>query len=405
MTRPARMLADLETTQGWVEEVYKDMHQHPELSMQETRTVAEVARRLHGMGYEVHHVGGGVVGVLRNGEGRCVIFRSDIDGLPITEDTGLPYASTETALDASGHTVGVMHACDHDVHIACGLGAAEVMMRHTDVWKGTYVALFQPGEETGVGAQAMIDGGLADLIPKPDVALAQHVFADCDAGEVALSPGVVLGATTSIRIVIHGMGTHGSMPHLGVDPIVIGGAVVGRLQSVVSRELPPGSFAVVTVGSFHAGERSNDIPDSAELKVGIRSYHQRIQNTLIKAIERVVRGECATAGAPLEPEFHYYDNFPATNNHGPTTTMVRNAFAEHFGSSRLHPLKPAAATEDFSVIADALSCPYTYWSLGGFPAGRPRGHNHDPAFAPVIQPTLRTGVEAAVVASLAFLDE
>ncbi len=399
----ASVLAGLDEGQEWVEQLYRDLHAHPELSMQEHRTVARIAGRLAESGYAVEHVGGGVIGVLSNGPGPCVLFRADIDALPITENTGLPYASTVTAVNAEGETVGVMHACGHDVHVACGLGAADLLARNRDRWSGTYVALFQPGEETGVGARSMVEAGLAEHFPTPVVALAQHVLPDCDAGHVSLGPGVVMGATTSIKITIHGVSSHGTMPHLGVDPIVIAAAIVGRLQSIVSREVAPGQFGVVTVGSFHAGTRSNAIPTSAELLVNVRSYHKIIHRILIQAIERVVRGECATAGTPLEPEFVYYDVFPVTDNDPRTAAEVQQAFVGHFGAERVHRAVAAPATEDFSVIPDALGCPYTYWSLGGFPAGRPRIHNHDPAFAPVIQPTLRTGTEAAVVAALAFL--
>jgi hippurate hydrolase len=396
-------LAGLEEVQNWQEELYIDLHRNPELSMQETQTAAEVSRRLMDFGYEVHRIGGGVVGVLANGEGRCVLFRADMDGLPVQEATGLPYASTTTAVDATGATVPVMHACGHDAHVTCALGAAGLLARNRDAWSGTYLALFQPGEETAAGARAMVADGLVEKVPKPDVALSQHVLTAPEAGSVATSAGPVLSAGDSIRITVYGKGSHGSMPHLGVDPVVLAASIVLRLQTVVAREIAPSDFAVVTVGSLQAGTKSNIIPEEATLLVNLRAYDMDVRNRVVSAVERIVHGECASAGSPREPVLEYYDQYPLTNNDPGVDAVVRRAFEKHFGRDRVYDLARVPASEDFSVIPDAFGVPYTYWGLGGFTAGMTVLPNHNPGFAPALQPTLRTGTEAIVVAATACL--
>ena len=252
--------------------MYVHLHQNPELPLQEVETAGEITGRLESFGYDVHHIGGGVVGILANGEGYTVLVRADIDGLPVTEATGLPYASTKTAVEATGATVGVMHACGHDVHITAGLGAAQLLAQARDAWSGTYIALFQPAEETAAGARAMVADGLVDRVPRPDVAFAQHVLAAPASGEVATAAGPVLSAGDSIRITVFGKGSHGAMPHLGVDPVVLAASIVMRLQVIVAREVSPSEFGVVTVGSLQAGSKSNIIPDRAVLLVNVRTY-------------------------------------------------------------------------------------------------------------------------------------
>lgn len=396
-------LAGLDETQGWQEELYVHLHRNPELSMHETETAAEVSRRLADFGYQVHQVGGGVVGVLANGEGRCVLFRADMDALPVREATGLPYASTKTAVDGTGATVPLMHACGHDAHVACALGAAELLARNRDTWSGTYVALFQPGEETAAGARAMVADGLVDRVPRPDVALSQHVLTAPEAGHVATSAGPVLSAGDSLRITVYGKGSHGSMPHLGVDPVVLAASIVLRLQTVVAREIAPSDFGVVTVGSLQAGTKSNIVPDDATLLVNLRAYDMDVRARIVAAVERIVRGECLAAGSPREPVFEYYDQYPLTDNDPAVEAVVRRAFEAHFGRDRVHDLPRVPASEDFSVIPDAFGVPYTYWGLGGFTPDMTVLPNHNPGFAPAIQPTLRTGTEAVVAAAMAYL--
>src|SRR5690606_21090874 len=277
MSSTDEVLAGLDEITGWQEELYTDLHRHPELSMQEVRTVAEVARRLESFGYAVQRLGGGVVGVLENEPGPTVLFRADMDALPVTEDTGLPYRS---------QVPGVMHACGHDVDTAVGVGAAALLARSREPWSGTYVALFQPGEETAERGRAIVAAAIAH--PVPDVVLGQHVLT-LPAGEVATAPGPVLSAAASVRVTVHGRGSHGSMPHLAVDPVVLAAAIVLRLQGIVAREVAPDEFAVVTVGSLRAGAKANIIPASAELLVNVRAYDLEVRARLLAAIERIVR--------------------------------------------------------------------------------------------------------------------
>ncbi|MCG7323459.1 amidohydrolase [Arsenicicoccus bolidensis] len=387
------VLSDLPRTMRWQEDLYQDLHRHPELSLQETRTNRIIADRLAHWGYDVLEVGGGVVGVLRNGDGPCVLFRADTDALPVQEDTGLPYSSTVD---------GVMHACGHDLHITWALGAAQLLATHQGAWSGTYVALFQPAEETAEGAQAMVDAGLVDRVPRPDVALGQHVM-PARAGLVSSASGPRLSAADSLRVTVHGTGSHGSMPHLGVDPVVVAAAIVLRLQTVVSREIAPADFGVVTVGSLQAGAKSNVIPDRAVLLLNVRSYDEAVRERILAAVERIVRGECDAGGCPRPPTIKYYDQFPLTTNDVAVTDVVSAAFAGHFGQDRVAELAPLTGSEDFSIVPDAFGIPYTFWTIGGFPADAPPIPNHNPRFAPVLHPTLETGTEAAVTAVLAHL--
>jgi len=411
----ASVLADLETNRPWQEDLYRDVHEHPELSHQETRTAGLVAGRLRSAGFEVHEgVGGtGVVGVLRNGDGATVLLRADMDALPVREATGLPYASQVTCTDGAGNEVPVMHACGHDVHVACLAGAAKLLADGREHWSGTLVALFQPAEEVGDGARRMVEGGLGDLIPAPDVALGQHVM-PAPAGLVGTHAGAALSAADSMRITVHGRGAHGSMPQAAIDPVVLAAMIVVRLQTVVSREIPPGETAVLTVGSIQAGTKSNVIPESATLQLNVRTFSDRTRTTILAAIERIVRAECAASDCPDEPEFELFDRFPLTDNDAATTERVAGAFGDFFGA-QAQPVGQQSASEDFSDIPSALGVPYTYWFIGGmdaevYAAAEKAGRiaqdipvNHSARFAPVLQPTLDTGTQALVVAALAWL--
>ena len=414
----AEVLAGLPEANAWQEPFYKDLHAHPELSFQETKTAALVASKLKEFGYDVIAGLGrtGVVGILRNGEGRTVLARADMDALPVQENTGLPYASTITADDGAGNTVGVAHACGHDVHVACLLGAADLLARSRQSWGGNFVALFQPAEEVAGGANAMIDNGLRDRIPKPDVAFAQHVLA-YPAGKIGTQPGPVLSAGDSIRITLYGKGAHGSMPHNSVDPVVLAAMVVLRLQTIVSREIKPGEFAVLTVGSSVAGSKSNIIPDRAVLLANLRTYDMAVRQRMIDSIERMVKAECEASGSPKPPEFEYFDQYPLTNNDPDVTATITSAFRDHFGDESVFDLGRQTASEDFSRIPDAFGTPYTFWGLGGtdpekyqqaLDAGRVEQDipvNHSEFYAPVIEPTLSAGTQALVVAALAYLSE
>ena len=399
------VLARVESVTQWQENLYRHLHSHPELSFQEAETATEVERHLRDAGFEVQRIGGGVVGVLRNAPGPVVLVRADMDALPVLEDTGLAYASTRTMVDAAGMSVPVMHACGHDMHVAAAVGAAALLADARAEWHGTYVALFQPAEENAGGARAMVDAGLVTLVPKPDVCLGQHVLTSPDAGQVGTRSGPMLSTAASIRITVHGSGSHGSMPHLSVDPVVLASAIVLRLQTIVSREVSPFDFAVVTVGSLRAGTSANIIPASATLLVNIRAYDERVRDHLVEAISRIVRAECAASRSPREPDIEVYDTYPLTDNDPEVTATVTAAFLRHFGTERVvADMAPVTASEDFSTIPDAFGTPYTYWGFGGFPAGGPRVPNHNPGFAPVIRPSLRTATEALVVAAMAYLD-
>ena len=398
-----QMVASLEENTSQAEELFTDFHRHPELSMLEERTRTIVAEQLTEYGYEVQEIGGGVVGVLANGEGRTVLFRADIDGLPVKEASGLDYASTATQADAEGTEQPTMHACGHDFHITAGLGAAKLLAEHRDDWSGTYVALFQPGEEKAAGARSMVADGLVDKVPTPDVCLGQHVLTTPEAGKVAVASGPVLSTAASARIVVHGAGSHGSMPHLGVDPVVLASSIVTRLQTLVSREISPSDFGVVTVGSLQAGSSANIIPDSATMLLNFRAYSEEILDQLIDGVERIVRAECEAARSPKEPEIELYDRYPLTENDPDAAEVVRQGFLAQFGEARVEEMSPATASEDFSIVPDAFSSPYCYWGCGAYAEGRETYPNHSPLWSPDLQPTLRTGTEAAVTAVLAHL--
>jgi len=409
------MLAALPDVRIWQEALYRDLHQHPELSFQEHRTAKMVSDKLNELGYDVtENIGGtGVVGILRNGDGASVLMRADMDALPVEEATGLPYASTVRGTDAAGNDVSVMHACGHDVHVACLLGAAALLAGGKDHWRGTAIALFQPAEELGRGAAAMVDDGLALTVGAVDIALAQHVGPG-PAGFVGTCSGPLLAAADGIRVTVYGRGGHGAMPQATIDPVVLAAMIVVRLQTIVSREVAPSDSVVLTVGSIHSGTKSNIIGDQAVLELSLRTYDEAVRATVIAAIKRIVIAECQASDSPKEPEFEFCDRFPVTVNDDAVTGRVHEAFTAHFGD-RAVSIPPISASEDFDDIPKALGVPYTYWTFGGadvaeFTRAAEAGRiaqdipvNHSPTFGPVIQPTLDTGTEALVVAALAWL--
>lgn len=397
-----------------LEAIYKDLHQHPELSMQETRTAGIVADCLVDAGFEVTREVGvtGVVGVLKNGEGPTVMLRADMDALPITEDTGLPYASTVRATDEDGTEVGVAHSCGHDLHVTWLMGAARLLSRHRDRWKGTLLAVFQPGEEVGRGAQSMVDDGMLERFPKPDIILGQHVMVG-EAGTVGYRSGVILSAGDSLKVTLFGRGSHGSQPQTSIDPVIMAASTTMRLQTIVSREIAPLDSAVLTIGSLQAGTKENIIPDEATLKLNIRTYDDTVRDTMLSAIKRICCAECAASNAPREPEFTALSRYPLTRNDVEATEAVAQAFEAQF-EERCYETKPAGASEDFSVFGRAWEVPYVFWFVGGtdpqtYREARQANRvnaipsNHSPRFAPVIDPTLKAGLQAMLTAASVWL--
>lgn len=397
-------------------DLYKDLHRHPELGFREHRTAAIVADRLRASGFEVTTGVGktGVVGVLKNGPGPTALLRADMDALPVREDTGLDYAGTATATDEHDGTVPVAHACGHDLHTTCLLGAARILAADRSGWTGTLLLVFQPAEELGAGAQAMVDDGLFDRFPKPDVVLGQHV-APLPAGKIAGHPGPSYAGSDSLRVRLVGRGAHGPMPEASVDPIVLAAATVLRLQTVVSREIPSTATAVLTVGSIHAGDAANVIPGHAEIQLNIRSYDTAVRRRILDSVERIVRGEAATAGAPEDPTITEIERFPVVTNDADALRTSLEAFATWLGQDNILDPGAGAGSEDVGILATSAGAPLSYWLLGGAdpslfttgdmtdPALLTVPSNHSPHYAPVIEPTLPIGVAALVTAARTWL--
>jgi hippurate hydrolase len=383
--------------------------------MQEIRTADLAAKHLRNNGYEVTTGVGktGVVGLLKNGEGPTVMLRADMDALPIKEISGLDYASTVTATDAEGNTTPVAHACGHDMHVAWLTGVAGLFAQRRDAWRGTLMAVFQPGEETAQGARAMIKDGLFTRFPKPDVVLGQHVMVG-PAGTVAGSAGPITSAADSLQIRVFGRGAHGSMPQASIDPIVMAAAIVLRLQTIVSREVAATDAAVVTVGVLQAGTKENVIPDEAVIKLNVRTFDEAVRKHVLAAIERIVNAEAQASGAPRPPEITPLDSYPLNVNNKQASDHVAQALRNHFPPDCVRHTGPAPASEDFGCFGTEWNAPSVYWFVGGtdpaiYAKAKAAGRindlpvNHSPLFAPVIHPTLQTGVEAMVAGALAWL--
>ncbi|WP_176594611.1 M20 family metallopeptidase [Sphingobium sp. EM0848] len=409
-----RLLAGLSDLLPMLEETYKDIHAHPELSMEEVRTASIAERHLIENGYEVTAGVGktGVVGLLRNGEGPTILLRADMDALPVAEDTGLDYASKVTATEASGKLVPVAHACGHDMHVAWLMGTSSLFARNRDVWRGTLIVLFQPGEETAQGARAMIDDGLLARFPKPDVVLGQHVMVGA-AGTVSGTAGPITSAADSLQIRLFGRGAHGSMPQASIDPVVMAASTVLRLQTIVAREVAATEAAVVSVGVLQAGTKENIIPDEALIKLNVRTFDEGVRQRVLSAIERIVNAEAAASGATRPPEITPLDRYPLNVNDKDASDRVAAAFRTHFSGERVHHSGPACASEDFGCYGTEWNVPSVFWFVGGTD---PELHakataegrlnelpvNHSPHFAPVLHPTLKTGVEAMATAAMAW---
>jgi amidohydrolase len=389
-----------------LEELYKDVHRHPELSMEEERTAKVAAERLQDAGFDVTTGVGktGVVGLLRNGDGPTVMLRADMDALPVQEETGLDYAST---------TDGVMHACGHDMHVAWLAGAAAQLSANRDDWQGTLMAVFQPAEETAAGARAMIDDGLFARFPKPDVVLGQHVM-PAPAGSIGTRSGVMTSAADSFEIRMFGRGAHGSMPEASIDPVVMAASTVLRLQTIVSREVAPAQSAVLTIGALQAGTKENVIPDVAVIKLNIRTFDEGVRTRVLESVKRIVEAEAEASGAPQPPVIRPLDQYQLVSNDPDATERVRTAFQAHFGDEQVVDIPPISASEDFGTFGSESRTPAVFWTVGGTDAdtyrkAKEEGRlaelptNHNPRFAPVIHPTLETGVETLLAGTYAWL--
>ena len=405
------------------ESSYKKFHQNPEISTLEHETAAGIVTHLKSISRSIDirtGVGGtGVIAICQNGSGPTVLLRADMDGLPVQEKTGLTYASTKTMLDKNLDSVvkPVMHACGHDMHITCNLGAAEVLLKARDEWSGTLIFLFQPAEERGCGAQAMVDDGLFDpkrhACPVPDILLGQHVF-PFQPGGVMTKTGPLLAAADSLRITVYGQGGHGSMPHHCIDPVVLTSSIVMKLQTIVSREIAPEQTAVVTVGSIHAGDTVNVIGDKGVLQVNIRTMSEHWRMVAIDAVKRIVKAECEAARSPREPIFETLNAFPLTENSREATEKVQASFAEQFGDLHENLAQALPGSEDFQNLAAATNKPSVFWGWSGSDPDIWAKHkkegtldqlpvNHSALFAPAIHPTLDTGIATMVVAALTFV--
>jgi hippurate hydrolase len=386
--------------------LYVNIHQHPELSGQEVHTAAMIAGRLRRLGYSVtEHVGGtGIVAILRNGKGKTIMLRTELDALPVKEETGLPYASTVHVRDPSGQDVPVGHLCGHDLHMSALVATAEIMAHSKSTWHGTLMLIGQPAEETLSGAAAMVRDGLFTRFPRPDAALALHVSNSLPAGEVGMVAGPFSTNADSVRITIYGRGGHGASPETTIDPIVIAARTIMALQTIVSREVKPGEAAVVTVGYVHAGTKNNIIPEQAELGLTVRTFDPEVRKHVLAAIKRITEAEAQAAGAPRVPSIEHYEGTDAVYNDPALMQRLRPALEASLGKANVVTAQPHMASEDFSAFVEQ-GIPGFYLGLGGadpakYAAAQASGislpSNHSPLFAPDVDPALHTAIAAEV---------
>jgi amidohydrolase len=399
--------------------LYRDLHAHPELSMQETRSAGLMAAEARRLGFTVTTgVGGtGIVAVMENGPGPVLMIRADMDALPLEEQTGLPFASRVRGTTREGLATGIMHACAHDTHMTAWVGTARRLAAMRSQWSGTLVMIAQPGEETSQGAKAMLEDGLFTRFPHPTHAIAFHNSATLPAGIIGYSPGPALANVDSVDMLVRGVGGHGAAPHTTRDPIVLGARIVTSLQTLVSRELDPLDSAVVTVGSFQAGTKHNIISDEARLLLTVRSYTPEVRRLLLDGIRRIARGEAIAAGVPEnrmpEVTVREAEATPATVNSDALTEATAARFREHFGEARVRVMRPVMAGEDFGRfrVADPALQSLMFW-VGGVPQaawdaaqrdGTTLPSLHSPFWAPDPEPVIATATEAMTVAALGVL--
>jgi hippurate hydrolase len=397
---------EVDAVYGKAHALYLDLHQHPELSGHEVQTAAKLARELRPLGYQVtEHVGGtGVVAIMRNGPGRTVMLRTELDALPVEEKTGLPYASKVRTKDDHDNDVWVGHMCGHDLHMSALVATAEIMAHSRSSWHGTLLLIGQPAEETISGATAMVKDGLFTRFPRPDVLVALHVGNELPAGKVGVVPGVYDTNADSLRITIFGKGGHGSAPHTTVDPIVIAARTILALQTIAAREVKPGELAVVTVGYIHAGTKNNIIPDQAQMGLTVRTYKAEVRKQVLAAIARITAAEAEAAGAPRPPTIEHYEGADAVYNDPALAQHLRSVLEGALGADNVLSPEPITASEDFSVFVEQ-GIPGLYLSLGGADpqqlaaaqaAGTHLPSNHSALFAPDVEPALHAGITAEV---------
>lgn len=392
--------------------LYKHLHAHPELSLEEERTAARIAKELAAAGFTVTpKVGGhGVVGVLKNGPGPVILVRADMDGLPIEEKTGLPYASKERTRDADGKEVGVMHACGHDVNMSCLIGTARLLSKIKDRWQGTLVFIGQPAEEIGAGARAMLEDGLFKRFPRPDFALALHCDSRYAAGTITYREGQMQANVDSVDIIVRGKGGHGAAPHSAIDPVLLAARIVVDLQTIVSRERDPVDPVVVTVGTIHGGTKRNIIPNEVKLELTIRTLKDDTRKRTLEAIERIAKAAATAARAPEPSVVVSLDHFtPSLVNTPELTRKVVALFEASLGKDRVKERAMSLGGEDFSQFIRA-GVPGFYFFVGtatservaeaARPGGRPLDLTHTDRYAPLPEPTICTGVLAMTLAVL-----
>ncbi len=429
----------VEADYDYIFDLYKHFHANPELSFKESESAARMQAELEPLGFTVttglgekwvrnkakadagdvvDGVGGyGLVAIMENGEGPTVMLRADMDALPLEEKTGLPYASTVKAVDYRGQEAPVMHACAHDSHMAILVGTARRLAAMKDQWSGTLVLIGQPAEEIGLGAKAMLEEGLYDKFPKPDYVLATHTSGWDSAGDVTYTSGFALANVDSVDIYVKGVGAHGSAPQFSKDPIVIGSQIVNALQTLVSRELDPLQSGVVTVGAFQAGYKHNIIPDAAHLQITVRSYEDDVREILLTGIKRIAEAQARSAGLPedMMPDVVIEDTYtPSTYNDPEMTERVMSAVASEIGEARVYARPPSMGGEDFSRFGrtDDDIPTVIFWTGGNDPVAMKAARegkgtlppaNHSPFFAPIPEPTLKTGVHSMTAGALELL--
>ena len=412
--RADEIKAKVEAELPSLEQLYVHLHKNPELSHQEEKTAHFLTKELKDVGYDVTgKVGGhGIVAVLRNGDGPTVMIRTDMDGLPVTEKTGVPYASTVRARDKDGKDVGVMHACGHDIHMTCWTGTARVLASLKKQWKGTLVFIGQPAEEVGAGARMMLDDGLFKRFPRPDYCLGLHCMPHVPHGHVSYSEGLLLANVDSVDITVKGRGGHGSAPHQTIDPIVIGARIVLDLQTLVSRENNPFEPVVVTVGAFNGGTVHNIIPSEAKLQLTVRTLKDDVRKKVLEGIDRIAKAAAKAAGAPDPVVSVRLDSYtPALNNTAPLAKKTAALFRSVLGDDKVHEQGPVLGGEDFSRYGLA-GVPIFFYFIGTTPperlieakkGGTPVPGLHSDLYAPTAAPSIRTGVLTMSMAALNLL--